>query len=81
MDEGTALLPAGHTGQVVVRGASVMSGYDGAPLATQAAFAGDWFKTGDHGYFDNDGYLFLAGRRQEIINRGGENAPRGREGS
>ena len=49
-----------------------MSGYDGNPLATQAAFAGDWFKTGDLGFFDNDGYLFLIGRVREIINRGGE---------
>jgi acyl-CoA synthetase (AMP-forming)/AMP-acid ligase II len=77
MDEGGALLPGGETGQVVVRGASVMPGYDGDPISTQAAFAGDWFKTGDQGFFDDDGYLFLAGRRQEIINRGGEKvAPR-----
>jgi acyl-CoA synthetase (AMP-forming)/AMP-acid ligase II len=77
MDEGGALLPGGETGQVVVRGASVMSGYDGDPMASQTAFAGDWFKTGDHGFFDDDGYLFLAGRKQEIINRGGEKvAPR-----
>jgi acyl-CoA synthetase (AMP-forming)/AMP-acid ligase II len=72
MDEGGALLSGGQTGQVVVRGASVMSGYDGDPMANQAAFAGDWFKTGDHGFFDDDGYLFLVGRRREIINRGGE---------
>jgi acyl-CoA synthetase (AMP-forming)/AMP-acid ligase II len=72
MDEEGALLPGGRTGQVVVRGASVMRGYDGDPLATQAAFVGDWFKTGDDGYFDGDGYLFLAGRSKEIINRGGE---------
>ena len=77
MDEGGALLPGGQTGQVVVRGASVMSGYDGDPMATEAAFAGDWFKTGDLGFFDDDGYLFLAGRTREIINRGGEKiAPR-----
>jgi acyl-CoA synthetase (AMP-forming)/AMP-acid ligase II len=77
MDEGGALLPCGETGQVVVRGASVMPGYDGDPVATQAALAGDWFKTGDQGFFDDDGYLFLAGRLQEIINRGGEKiAPR-----
>jgi acyl-CoA synthetase (AMP-forming)/AMP-acid ligase II len=77
MDEGGALLPRGQTGQVVVRGASVMSSYDSAPLANQAAFADDWFKTGDQGFFDDDGYLFLVGRSQEIINRGGEKvAPR-----
>jgi hypothetical protein len=77
MDEGGAFVPGGRTGQVVVRGASVMSGYDGNEGATQAAFAGNWFKTGDVGFFDDDGYLFLAGRIGEIINRGGEKvAPR-----
>jgi acyl-CoA synthetase (AMP-forming)/AMP-acid ligase II len=72
MDEGGAFLPHGRTGQIVVRGASVMPGYDGDPMATRAAFAGDWFKTGDLGFFDDDGYLFLVGRSREIINRGGE---------
>jgi acyl-CoA synthetase (AMP-forming)/AMP-acid ligase II len=77
MDEGGDLLPGGQTGHVVVRGASVMGGYDGDPMATDAAFAGDWFKTGDLGFFDDDGYLFLAGRLREMINRGGEKvAPR-----
>jgi acyl-CoA synthetase (AMP-forming)/AMP-acid ligase II len=77
MDEGGALLRDGQIGQVVVRGASVMPGYDRDPTATRAAFAGDWFKTGDRGFFDADGYLVLAGRSQEIINRGGEKiAPR-----
>jgi len=72
MDEGGAFLPSGQTGQVVVRGASLMSGYDADTIATKAAFAGDWFKTGDLGFFDDDGYLFLAGRIKEIINRGGQ---------
>ena len=72
MDERGALLPGGRTGQVVVRGATVTKGYEGNPEATEAAFAGDWFKTGDLGYFDDDGYLFLVGRTREIINRGGE---------
>jgi non-ribosomal peptide synthetase component F len=77
MDEAGTLLSDGQTGQVVVRGPSVTLGYHGDPMATQAAFAGDWFKTGDHGFFDDDGYLFLVGRKQEIINRGGEKvAPR-----
>jgi acyl-CoA synthetase (AMP-forming)/AMP-acid ligase II len=70
--EGGALLPSGRSGEVVVRGASVIAGYDGNPSATKAAFAGDWFKTGDLGYCDTDGYLFLVGRIREIINRGGE---------
>jgi acyl-CoA synthetase (AMP-forming)/AMP-acid ligase II len=77
MDERGALLPGSQTGEVVVRGASVTAGYDGAPMATEAAFAGDWFKTGDLGFFDDDGYLFLTGRIRELINRGGEKiAPR-----
>jgi acyl-CoA synthetase (AMP-forming)/AMP-acid ligase II len=72
MDEEGTLLPRGQTGEVVVRGASVTTGYDGDTIATKAAFAGDWFKTGDLGFFDADGYLFLVGRIREIINRGGE---------
>jgi hypothetical protein len=75
MDEEGALLPRGQTGQIVVRGTSVMSGYDGDPMATQTAFVGNWFKTGDCGFFDDDGYLFLVGRSKEIINRGGEKFP------
>ena len=70
-------LPAGQTGHVTVRGGSVMPGYDGDAAATAAAFAGDWFKTGDQGFFDDEGYLYLSGRTREMINRGGENiAPR-----
>jgi acyl-CoA synthetase (AMP-forming)/AMP-acid ligase II len=77
MDEGGVLLTGGQTGHVVVRGASVTSGYVDDRTATQAAFVGDWFKTGDQGYFDGDGYLFLVGRTREMINRGGEKiAPR-----
>jgi acyl-CoA synthetase (AMP-forming)/AMP-acid ligase II len=52
MDEGGALLTNGQTGEIVVRGAGVMPGYDGDPMATEAAFAGDWFRTGDLGFFD-----------------------------
>jgi acyl-CoA synthetase (AMP-forming)/AMP-acid ligase II len=72
MNDGGALLPRGETGQIVVRGQGVLSRYDGNPAATQAAFAGEWFKTGDVGFFDDEGYLFLVGRSREIINRGGE---------
>jgi len=72
MDDRGTLLPGGQTGEIVVRGTAVMGGYDGDPAATKAAFADDWFKTGDVGYFDADGYLFLTGRIREMINRGGE---------
>ena len=70
-------LRLGETGEVVVRGASVMRSYDGDAAATESAFADGWFRTGDQGFFDDDGYLFLVGRSREMINRGGENiAPR-----
>jgi len=72
MNEEGTLVTRGQTGEIVIRGASVTSGYDGDPMATKAALAGDWFKTGDLGFFDADGYLFLVGRMREIINRGGE---------
>ena len=48
-----------------------MSGYDGNEGATQAAFAGDWFKTGDVGFFDDDGYLYVMGRIDDVINVAG----------
>jgi acyl-CoA synthetase (AMP-forming)/AMP-acid ligase II len=77
IDDTGALLSGGETGEVAVRGLSVTSGYDGDALVNGAAFADGWFRTGDHGFFDEDGYLFLVGRKQEIINRGGEKiAPR-----
>ncbi len=77
INESGVALPRGQTGEVAVRGPSVMPGYDGDAAATRLAFAGTWFKTGDQGFFDTDGYLFLSGRTREMINRGGENiAPR-----
>jgi acyl-CoA synthetase (AMP-forming)/AMP-acid ligase II/acyl carrier protein len=72
MDDRDILLSTGQTGEIIVRGASVTPGYDGNKRASKAAFAGDWFKTGDLGHFDDDGYLFLTGRTREMINRGGE---------
>ena len=77
MDEVGCLLPAGEIGEVVVRGATVMQGYDNDAMANRSAFTQGWFRTGDQGYLDTDGYLFLTGRIKEIINRGGEKiAPR-----
>jgi acyl-CoA synthetase (AMP-forming)/AMP-acid ligase II len=72
MDERGALLPGGDSGEVVIRGASVTRGYESNPEANAGAFADGWFRTGDQGYLDSDGYLFLTGRLKEIINRGGE---------
>ena len=71
-------LPPGERGEVSIRGASVTAGYEANPEANAAAFtAAGWFRTGDEGYLDEDGYLFLTGRLKELINRGGEKvAPR-----
>ena len=72
MDEIDNLLPSGEIGEVVIRGASVTAGYQNNPQANESAFTNGWFRTGDLGYLDTDGYLFLQGRIKEIINRGGE---------
>jgi len=74
-DEQGHPLPPGqdHIGEVVTRGLHVMKGYLNAPEATAAAFTGNWFHTGDLGYFDEDGFLFIVGRIKELIIRGGYN--------
>ena len=77
MDEAGNLLPAGEIGEIVIRGANITEGYENNPEANQSAFTNGWFRTGDQGRFDAEGYLFLTGRLKEIINRGGEKiAPR-----
>lgn len=65
-------LPPFEVGNLFVRGESVFSGYENQPEANCQAFVDGWFCTGDQGYLDADGYLFLAGRQSEIINKGGE---------
>lgn len=72
MDDAGNLLPKGQIGEVVIRGRNVTAGYENNPTANQNAFTSGWFRTGDQGKFDEDGYLFLTGRLKEIINRGGE---------
>jgi thioesterase domain-containing protein len=61
--------PAGEMGEVVIRSPSLMSGYDAGP---QSGFDRGWFATGDRGFLDAEGYLFLTGRLYETINRGGQ---------
>jgi acyl-CoA synthetase (AMP-forming)/AMP-acid ligase II/acyl carrier protein len=72
MDDAGAFLPAGSTGEIVIRGSNLTPGYDHNPAANQSSFRDGWFRTGDQGHLDSDGYLFLSGRTKEIINRGGE---------
>jgi acyl-CoA synthetase (AMP-forming)/AMP-acid ligase II len=57
---------------VVVRGPNVIDGYENNPEANATAFVDSWFRTGDQGVIDADGYLTLTGRLKELINRGGE---------
>ncbi|MFL5700832.1 MAG: AMP-binding protein [Ktedonobacteraceae bacterium] len=65
----------GETGEICIAGPSVIASYQ--DNAGQEAFQDGWFRTGDLGYLDEDGYLFIRGRLREVINRGGENiAPR-----
>jgi oxalate---CoA ligase len=72
MDEAGTLLPRGAVGEIVIRGPNVTAGYESNPKANAEAFTAGWFRTGDQGTLDADGYLSLTGRLKEIINRGGE---------
>ena len=66
------LLPLGETGEVVIRGENVFDSYENNPQATVDAFTNGWFRTGDQGVKDVEGYLAITGRLKELINRGGE---------
>jgi acyl-CoA synthetase (AMP-forming)/AMP-acid ligase II len=66
------LLGAETEGEVILRGPSITSGYLDDPEANRAAFRNGWFRTGDLGRLDSEGFLFLTGRLKEMINRGGE---------
>ena len=72
MDESGNLLHPNQTGEIVIRGANVMLGYENNPEANKNAFNHNWFRTGDQGFLDSEGYLYITGRLKEIINRGGE---------
>lgn len=66
------LLDVGETGEIVIRGDNVTTGYDSNPQANADNFVAGWFRTGDQGVMDDDGFLTITGRLKEIINRGGE---------
>jgi acyl-CoA synthetase (AMP-forming)/AMP-acid ligase II/acyl carrier protein len=72
MGEAGTLLPPEGIGEIVIRGENVTPGYENNPEANAAAFVNGWFRTGDQGRLDADGYLTITGRLKEIINRGGE---------
>ncbi len=64
---------AGERGEVAIQGPSVFKGYENNPEANAHAFVNGWFRTGDQGLLDHDGYLHLTGRIKDLIIRGGEN--------
>ncbi|MBP7593057.1 MAG: AMP-binding protein [Chloroflexi bacterium] len=72
MDKEGNLLPPNTTGEIVIRGRNVTPGYENNPQANAENFTNGWFRTGDQGIQDEDGYLTITGRLKEIINRGGE---------
>jgi len=72
MGEDGSLLPRGAIGEIVIRGPNVTAGYENNAKANAEAFTNGWFRTGDQGQMDAEGYVSLTGRLKEIINRGGE---------
>ena len=72
MDQSNKFLSYKKEGEVLIKGKNVLNGYLANSKANKESFFNGWFRTGDLGYFDNDGYLYISGRIKEIINRGGE---------
>ena len=72
MDQEGGLLAAGAIGEIDIRGPNVTAAYESNPEANASSFTNGWFRTGDQGVMDDEGYLSITGRLKEIINRGGE---------
>ncbi|MDQ0382952.1 acyl-CoA synthetase [Amycolatopsis thermophila] len=73
VDEQDRPLPAGEVGEIVHRSPHATVGYLGAPDKTAEAFRGGWFHSGDLGYVDDEGYLWVVDRKKDMIKTGGEN--------
>ena len=72
MSENGDMMKKGEEGEVCIKGENVTLGYENNEEANKTSFTNGWFRTGDQGYFDEDGYLKISGRLKEIINKGGE---------
>ncbi len=72
MNDKNEKLPQGGIGEICIKGDNVTNGYENNREANKKSFVNDWFRTGDEGFFDEDGYLKISGRLKEIINKGGE---------
>lgn len=73
MDDDNNILPYGEKGEICIRGYANMIGYLNQPEATAEALRDGWLHTGDMGWMDELGYVYISGRKKEMINRGGEN--------
>ncbi|MCL2582737.1 MAG: long-chain-fatty-acid--CoA ligase [Streptosporangiales bacterium] len=73
VDPGDRDVPAGEVGEIIVRGGNMMLGYWKKPEATKEALRGGWMHTGDLGYVDSDGYVYVVDRLKDMIVSGGEN--------
>ena len=73
MDDDNNILPYGEKGEICIKGDAVMIGYLNKPEATAETIKDGWLHTGDMGWMDETGFIYIAGRKKEMINRGGEN--------
>ena len=73
IDDDGQLVGPGKVGEIVIRGPNVMRGYHHAPEDTAIALAGGWLHTGDIGYTDDEGFVFIVDRKKDVIIRGGQN--------